>query len=212
MKPNAAFAAPFLALCFAVCGLSLAAPARAETVAEVASPNGRLKVQLDLTGEGRLAYRVSKDDRALIGDSRLGFILRNGRQFLRGLSVQTQSTRSADDTWEQPWGERRFVRNQYNELRASFAERDRDQRRFDMVFRVFDDGVGFRYEFPKQPALDDVQIQEELTEFAIARPATAWWIPAYEWNREEYLYSRTPLAEVGTAQTPMTLRTDDGTH
>ena len=131
---------------------------------------------------------------------------------LRGFELQGKTSRSADDTWEQPWGERRFVRDHYNELRAQFVERDHDRRRLDVVFRVFDDGVGFRYEFPKQPALDEVQIAEELTEFAIARPATAWWIPAYEWNREEYLYHRTPLAEVGTAQTPITLRTGDGTH
>jgi alpha-glucosidase len=186
--------------------------AQAATVAEVASPDGRTRVELDVSGEGRLAYRVARDGKPLIGDSRLGFLLRNGRQFLRGLELQAKASRSADDTWEQPWGERRFVRDHYNELRAQFVERDHDHRRLDVVFRVFDDGVGFRYEFPKQPALDEVQIAEELTEFAIARPATAWWIPAYEWNREEYLYQRTPLAEVGTAQTPITLRTDDGTH
>lgn len=189
-----------------------AGAAQAVTVAEVASPDGRTRVELDVSGEGRLAYRVARDGKPLIGDSRLGFLLRNGRQFLRGLELQAQASRSADDTWEQPWGERRFVRDHYNELRAQFVERDHDHRRLDVVFRVFDDGVGFRYEFPKQPALDEVQIAEELTEFAIARPATAWWLPAYEWNREEYLYQRTPLAEVGTAQTPITLRTDDGTH
>ena len=189
-----------------------AGAAQAATVAEVASPDGRTRVEVDVSGEGRLAYRVARDGKPLIGDSRLGFLLRNGRQFLRGLELQAQASRSADDTWEQPWGERRFVRDRYNELRAQFVERDHDHRRLDVVFRVFDDGVGFRYEFPKQPALDEVQIAEELTEFAIARPATAWWIPAYEWNREEYLYHRTPLAEVGTAQTPITLRTDDGTH
>lgn len=189
-----------------------ASAAQAATVAEVASPDGRTRVELDVSGEGRLAYRVARDGKPLIGDSRLGFLLRNGRQFLRGLELQDKATSSADDTWEQPWGERRFVRDHYNELRAQFVERDHDHRRLDVVFRVFDDGVGFRYEFPKQPALDEVQIAEELTEFAIARPATAWWIPAYEWNREEYLYQRTPLAEVGTAQTPITLRTDDGTH
>ena len=189
-----------------------ASAAHAATVAEVASPDGRTRVELDVSGEGRLAYRVARDGKPLIGDSRLGFLLRNGRQFLRGLELQDKATRSADDTWEQPWGERRFVRDHYNELRAQFVERDHDHRRLDVVFRVFDDGVGFRYEFPKQPALDEVQIAEELTEFAIARPATAWWLPAYEWNREEYLYHRTPLAEVGTAQTPLTLRTDDGTH
>ena len=192
--------------------LALAVPAHADTVAEVASPDGTLKVELDLNGEGRLAYRVSRRGQPLLADSRLGFILRNGRQFLRGLKLDTKATRGFDETWEQPWGERRFVRNHYNELRASFVESDRDQRRLDVVFRVFDDGVGFRYELPKQPGLDEVQIQEELTEFAIARSATAWWIPAYEWNREEYLYARTPLAEVGVAQTPITLRTDDGIH
>jgi len=192
--------------------LCLALPAQAATVAEIASPDGRLKVELDLNGEGRLAYRVSHDGKPLIGDSRLGFILRNDRQFLRGLKLDAQSARRYDATWEQPWGERRFVREHYNELRADFVESDRDRRRLNVVFRVFDDGIGFRYEFPKQPKLDEVQIQEELTEFAIARPATAWWIPAYEWNREEYLYHRTPLAEVGTAQTPITLRTEDGVH
>ena len=187
-------------------------PAQAETVAAVGSPDGTLQVELDLNGEGRLAYRVSRKGQPLLGDSRLGFILRNGRQLLRSLALDTQATRRFDETWEQPWGERRFVRNHYNELRASFVERDRDRRRVDVVFRVFDDGIGFRYELPRQAALDEVQIQEELTEFAIARPATAWWIPAYEWNREEYLYARTPLAEVGVAQTPITLRTADGTH
>jgi alpha-glucosidase len=192
--------------------LALAAPAWADTVATVASPDGTLKVELDLNGEGRLAYRVARRGEPLIADSRLGFILRNGREILRGLKLEGQSSRSADTTWEQPWGERRYVRDHYNELRARFVEGDRDHRRLELVFRVFDDGVGFRYELPKQPALDEVQIQEELTEFALARPATAWWIPAYEWNREEYLYQRTPLAEVGVAQTPITLRTADGTH
>ena len=192
---------------------ALSAPAaHADTVASASSPDGVLKVELDLNGEGRLAYRVSRKGVLLVADSRLGFLLRNDRQFLRNLKLESQSARSFDETWEQPWGERRFSRNHYNELRASFVEGDRDHRRLDVVFRVFDDGIGFRYEFPRQPKLDQVQIAEELTEFAIARPATAWWIPAYEWNREEYLYNRTPLAEVGVAQTPITLRTADGTH
>ena len=71
--------------------------------------------------------------------------------------------------------------------------RERAGRELVVVFRVFDDGVGFRYEFPQQPQLEDVDIVEELTEFAIAEPATAWWIPGGEWNRYEYLYNKTPL-------------------
>ena len=194
--------------------LALALPGfvHAEQVAQAASPDGRIVVQLELNGEGRLAYRVLRDGQPVLKDSRLGFIFRNDRQLLRGLQLERQASRSSDDTWEQPWGERRFVRDHYNELRATFVEKDHDKRRFDMVFRVFDDGVGFRYDVPAQPKLAEAQIVQELTEFAIARPATAWWIPAFEWNREEYLYHRTPLDAVAVAQTPITLRTDDGVH
>ena len=86
--------------------------------------------------------------------------------------LASQSTRSFDETWEQPWGESRFVRTHYNELRARFTETINLKRSFDVVFRVFDDGVGFRYEFPQQANLTDVIIDDELTEFAVAAPTT----------------------------------------
>ncbi|MCW4453857.1 glycoside hydrolase family 97 protein [Flavobacterium sp. MXW15] len=190
--------------------LAAAVPVHADTLAHVASPGGVLDVTLESQHEGRLAYRVERRGEAVIAPSRLGFLLGDGR-LERNLELVGQSSRSFDETWEQPWGERRLTRNRYNELRASFAEKGRD-RRFDVVFRVYDDGVGFRYEFPEQKAMDEARIRAELTEFALARPATAWWIPAFEWNREEYLYQRTPLSQVGTAQTPITLRTDGGLH
>jgi alpha-glucosidase len=188
------------------------APALAETVASVESPGKVLRVELDVGGEGRIGYRVQRKGQLLVDTSRLGFLLQDAQQLLRGFALTSQQTRSVDETWEQPWGERRYVRNHYNELRARFTETGSLKRALDVVFRVYDDGVGFRYEFPDQPQLRDVRISEELTEFAIAQPATAWWIPAFEWNREEYLYQRTPLTEVGIAQTPLTLRTADGTH
>jgi alpha-glucosidase len=181
-------------------------------VAKVASPNGRIEVHLDLDGDGRLSYSVQRDGKRIIAPSHLGFIFRNARQLLRNLSLSGQSTRSHDSHWEQPWGERRVIRDHYNELRAQFVEKDHDRRRFDMVFRVFDDGLGFRYDVPEQATLREAQIVQELTEFAIEPAATAWWIPALQWNREEYLYQRTPLAEVGIAQTPLTLRTEGGLH
>ncbi|AKC88413.1 glycoside hydrolase family 97 protein [Pseudoxanthomonas suwonensis] len=195
--------------------LAAALPAGAETLARIASPREVLTVTLESQHEGRLAYRVERNGEPVIAASRLGFLLGDGR-LERNLELVGQSRRSFDETWEQPWGERRLTRNRYNELRASFAEKASGGRsagrRFDVVFRVYDDGVGFRYEFPEQPATDQVRIRQELTEFAVARPATAWWIPAFEWNREEYLYSRTALSEVGVAQTPITLRTDRGLH
>ena len=121
-------------------------------------------------------------------------------------------TRSFDETWEQPWGERRYVRNRYNEMSVRLTEKNPPGRSLVVVFRVFDEGVGFRYEFPDQPQLRDVNIGDELTEFTIAEPGTAWWIPGGEWNRYEYLYRRTALDEVAQAHTPLTIRTDAGLH
>ena len=86
------------------------------------------------------------------------------------------------------------------------------QREMDVTFRLFDDGVAFRYTLPDQPNLHHANIAEELTQFAFAQPGTAWWKPAFEWNREEYLYDKTPLDAVGTAQTVMTVKLASGTH
>ncbi len=190
---------------------SLAVRAAPETVATVRSPGGVLEVALELD-EGRIAYRIARFGEPVIASSRLGFALRGAGKLERNFALASQATKNADSTWEQPWGEYRTIRDRHTELRARFTETIEPKRSLDVVFRVFDDGVGFRYEFPDQPSLRDVIIDDELTEFAIAAPATAWWIPAGEWNRYEYLYQRTPLDEVTQAHTPMTVRTDDGLH
>ncbi|NZA25275.1 glycoside hydrolase family 97 protein [Luteimonas sp. SJ-92] len=192
---------------------ALAQPATGERpVARVSSPDGSLEVAVTTDPEGRASYSVSRSGRAVIAPSRLGIMLTDAPKLERNLDLVEQRTRSHDETWEQPWGERRFVRDRHNELRVTFAERAGARRRFDVLFRAFDDGIGFRYDFPAQAELRQLNIADELTEFVLADPATAWWIPAQEWNRKEYVYQRTPLAEVGFAQTPFTLRTDDGLH
>lgn len=201
----------------ALLALAAALPAHARTLARLQSPGQVLSVTLEAQHEDRLAYRVEHRGKPVIAPSRLGFVLGDGR-LERNLELLDHSSRSVDETWEQPWGERRLTRNHYNELRARFAERPavagQPPRRIDVVFRVYDDGVGFRYEFPENPPGQPVHIRQELTEFTLADidRTTAWWIPAMEWNREEYLYQRTPLREIGTAQTPLTLRTGDGLH
>lgn len=191
--------------------LTAAMSAHAETVASVESPGKVLRVELDIT-EGRIGYRVMRGGLPVINTSALGFRLHDAEQLQRNFALTSHRARAFDETWEQPWGERRYVRNHYNELRARFTETINLKRALDVVFRVYDDGLGFRYEFPDQPQLKDVKIDDELTEFDVAQPSTAWWIPAGEWNRYEYLYNRTPLAEVGQAHTPITLRTDGGLH
>lgn len=186
--------------------------AMAQPAARVASPDGILSVEIQTDNDGRASYSVFRMGSPVITPSRLGFILTDAPKLERGLNVSAGQPRSVDETWEQPWGERRYVRNRFNEVRVTFTERTSLGRRFDVVFRVYDDGIGFRYEFPEQPNLREVRIGEELTEFNIATTGTAWWIPAWEWNREEYLYNRTPIEEVGDAQTPMTVRLEDGLH
>lgn len=188
------------------------ATAHAAPGPRVASPDGTLVVELATDNDGRPSYAVSRKGQPVIAASRLGFLLLDAPKFERNIEIVQPRTRSFDETWEQPWGERRYIRNHYNELTVTLKEKSKPFRRFDVVFRVFDDGVGFRYRFPKQPGLEQVKIGEELTEFSLARDATAWWIPAGEWNREEYLYHRTPVQQVGDAQTPITFRFDDGSH
>ncbi len=204
----------FLALS-GVSALAFGAPARAQSTPDTArasSPGGVLTVEVSTDGDGRPTYAVSRLGRPVVLPSWLGLLLTDAPKLERGLVMTAAEPVEVDDTWEQPWGERRFIRNHYREWRISFAERSGLARRFDIVFRLYDDGIGFRYDIPNQPGLTTVRIGAELTEFNLAEAGTAWWIPAWEWNREEYLYNRTPIDAVGSAQTPMTVRNESGLH
>jgi len=193
--------------------LSLLLPAGwAAPAAELVSPDGHLRVQVDFDKDGRALYAVMRDGQAVIAPSQLGFLLADTRKLDRGFMLESQSQRDFDETWEQPWGEQRFIRNRYRELHLVLRESENLQRHIELLIRAYDDGVAFRYVFPEQAQLKELRIAEELTEFNIARPGTAWWNTAQEWNREEYLYKRTPIDQVGLAQTPMTLRLDNGLH
>jgi alpha-glucosidase len=198
-----------------VSALAFGAPAVAQTAPAVitaSSPGGVLSVQVMADGDGRPMYAVTRLGRPVVTASKLGFILTDAPKLERGFALGTPVIRTADETWEQPWGERRFIRNHFTELRVPMTERAGLMRRMDVVFRLYDDGLGFRYEFPEQDALKVLKIGSELTEFTLAEDGEAWWIPAWEWNREEYLYNRTPIDAVGAAQTPMTVRNASGLH
>jgi alpha-glucosidase len=186
--------------------------AGAETVGTVSSPGNVLSVSVTVNDEGRPGYTVSRGGRLIVNESRLGFLLTDAPKLERNFRGDGVQTRSVDETWEQPWGERRYVRDRYNEMRVRLVEKTPLARALVVVFRAFDDGIGFRYEFPDQPRLREVNIGDELTEFTIADQGTAWWIPGGEWNRYEYLYRRTPLSEVAQAHTPLTIRTEAGLH
>ena len=194
----------------------LAAPAAAQQpaprVETVASPDGSIAVSITTDGDGRALYSVTRHGKPIVAPSRLGFLFTDARKIERNLKIDSAQRASKDETWDQPWGEWRTIRSHHNELRVRLMETTALARVMDVVFRVQDDGVGFRYEFPDQPNLKTANIAEELTEFNFAQPGTAWWKPAFLWNREEYLYNRTPIDAVGTAATPMTVKLSDGAH
>ena len=184
----------------------------ANEVASATSPGGTIRVGLTINGEGRVGYRVQRAGKPVIDESHLGFLLTDAPQMLRNFALVGKTTRDADATWEQPWGEWRTIRNHYREIDATFEERDKLKRRMQVQFRIYDNGVGFRIVFPEQPNLKTANIAEELTRFAVHSDGEAWWDPAFESNREEYLFNRTPISAIATAQTPMTMKLADGTH
>ena len=190
---------------------AVTAPAQAQDVS-VASPGNVLGVTFSLNGEGRMQYRVDRLGKAVIANSQLGFLLTDQPQMLRNFAIVGRRTRNHDETWQQPWGEDRTVRDHYRELAVDLEEKSALKRRVTIEFRVYDDGVGFRYSLPARAGGAATNIAEELTQFRVASEGRAWWAPAFESNREEYLYNATTIGGIATAQTPLTMVLADGTH
>lgn len=202
-----------MSLALAATGLiTLPTPTLAESLATASSPDGSISVELTTDGDGRLSYAVNRKGTPIIAPSKLGFLFTDVAKIDRHISVTDQGIRDFDATWTQPWGEWATIRNNYRELKVQLKESTAMARAFAVTFRVYNDGVGFRYEFPDQPNMAQTNIADELTEFAFAQDGTAWWKPAFLWNREEYLYNKTPLSAVSTAATPITMKLADGTH
>ena len=191
--------------------LTLLAPVWLHAQVGVASPDARNRVTVEVR-EGRLYYSLARDGRALVLPSLLGFEFRGAAPLRDGVRITDTTRTSHDEWWTQPWGEVARVHDHHNELAVSVEETAAPNRRFTLRVRSFNDGVGFRYEFPAQPGLGAFEITEELTEFALADNARAWWI-ASNWprkDRSEELYSAGPVSTLDSVQTPLTLETRDG--
>lgn len=184
--------------------------AGADSPTELFSPDGRIAFVLKSDDFGAPSYSVSFDGRQVIRNARLGLRFRVQAGFDSGLELAGKKRSSRNETWEQPWGERRLVRDHHEEGLFRFV--DRQGRHFDLRVRLFDDGLGFRYEVPEQKDFQSVDIVDELTEFSLPETATAWWIPGRRYNRYEYLYRKTGLDAVEMAHTPFTVRTAEGVY
>jgi len=194
----------------------VAAAARAQPSAAplaVASPDGKNVVGVEVR-EGRLVYHVRRDGRWVLTPSSLGFAFRGQPALQDSLRVVSTERSAFDSTFALPWGEVARVRDHHRELRVAVEETRAPRRRFVLAVRAFDDGVAFRYEFPEQPALREFEVQDELTEFALADNARAWWIASDRprLDRSEQLYSSGPVSTLDSVQTPLTMTTASGTH
>ncbi|MBD3224966.1 MAG: glycoside hydrolase family 97 protein [Caldithrix sp.] len=173
----------------------------------VHSPDGNVKVQF-MVDNGWAYYKVHYGSVAIIDASRLGFELKNQPDLLDSLQVISTEERNVDHTWQTVWGTQNSIRNHYRELTVHLQEQSKPHRNMDIIFRIFNDGVGFRYSLPQQDYLQDIQITSEITEFDFNGNHLCWWIPN-DYDSYERLYRTTPLREVPAANTPFTLRLEN---
>ena len=217
----------------------------------LSSPDGKLEMSFHLTGDGTPEYTLDYDGRPVILSSGMGFELRGVLKAQKidynadgtvtksdwkpceslhdGFVVESVERSSHDETWTPVWGEEDSIRNHYNELAVNLVQAS-TERRLVIRFRLFNDGLGFRYEFPSQKNLNYFVIKEELTQFAMTADHTAWWIPG-DYDTQEYNYTQCRLSEISKhfkealtgndsqtpfsingVQTSLQLRTDEGLY
>lgn len=210
----------------AVAGLSLLT-SKAHA-ADITSPSGNIVLKAEVV-DSVPVYSISFNGLTVVKPSKLGFKLADGPDMVDGFRLEATSQSTFDETWQPVWGENKDIRNHYNEL-VVMLEQPRCYRKMNIRFRVYDDGVGFRYEFPQNGVLNYFIIEEECTQFAMAGDHKAWWI-AGDYDTQEYDYTESRLSEIrallpGTiypnasqtqfsptgVQTSLQMKTDDGLY
>jgi len=184
----------------------------AQTVS-VSSPDGKLV--LSVNDDQAPSYQLTFNGQPVINSSTLGMSFKKVAAFDQSFKIAMSKTASQHTTWQQPWGERKHIVDHHNELYVTFSANRDNAHTYNVRFRIFNDGIGFRYEVPKQKGLDGlIEITNEATQFIIAesKKPTAWWIPARGWNRYEYTYNTTSFDQIESVHTPFTFKNDQGVH
>ena len=172
---------------------------------ELKSPDGNLLMRFEVNGEGTPVYELTYKRKPVIKPSRLGLEI-EGFSLRKAFTLKGVETATFDETWTPVWGEVKAIRNHYNEMTATLHQADGD-RTMVIRFRLYDDGLGFRYEFPQQKSLNYFVIKEEYSEFAMAGDHKAFWIPG-DYDTQEYDYTESRLTEIrGLMQTAITPNT-----
>ncbi|WP_101543138.1 glycoside hydrolase family 97 protein [Bacteroides cutis] len=171
--------------------LFISSTAMAESIT---SPNGQLQLNFSVNDQGEPVYALFYKGKAVINPSKLGLELKNDPGLMNGFTLADVKTVTLDETWEPVWGEVKKIRNHYNELAVTLKQKAQD-RNMIIRFRLFDDGLGFRYEFPLQKNLNYFVIKEEHSQFAMTGDHTAFWIPG-DYDTQEYDYTESKLSEI----------------
>ena len=217
-----------LILFFSVLAASCSSVTEMEQIHTMTSPDGRLEMTLYMDGQGTPFYALEYQERDVILPSSLGFELSCG-SFRDGFEVQSVDTLTFDEIWEPVWGEEDRIRNHYKEAAIDLVQTSTG-RLMTVRFRLYDDGLGFRYEFPSQEGMDSFTVKEELTQFALGADHVAWWIPC-DYDTQEYEYTQSRLSQIESlmpevldandpqttyslngVQTSLQMRTDDGMY
>ncbi len=180
---------------------------QAQKTFKLYSPDKTLELTVQ-EKKGEVSYALKKDGKPLLGSSNLGFALKEG-DLSKDFKIVETKTSSKDESWSQPWGEEIDVRNHYNELFVELKQKKGEKRALNIRFRAFDDGIGFRYEFPKQTNLDKFTITDEKTTFDFLKDHKSW---SLSYNAEFYegLYRDRALSKLDTISTPLTIETENG--
>jgi len=197
--------------------------------AMVQSPGKIIEVKFLLNEEGQPGYMVSFKSETVIDESFFGFSFRDIEPMKTGFTIEKISKSTFDETWEMPWGEQREVRNHYNEMIVALTENEGLKRKLNIHFKVYDDGLGFRFEFPDHPEIGEVIIMDEHTQFNLTGDHQTWWTPG-DWDIYEHLFNTTKFTEIdalskrdhpnlaqtyipeNSVNTPVTMRTSTGLH
>ena len=177
----------FIAICFTFVTFLV----KAESIS---SPSGNITLKFTLSEQGMPTYQIEYKGIQVIKPSTLGFKIKEGKSLFNHFRLKKSSTSTYDEIWKPVWGESSIIRNHYNELLVEL-EKTSDACFINIRFRVYDDGVGFRYEFPSQPNLSYFVIKEECTQFAMSGDHTAWWIPG-DYDTQEFDYTESKLSEI----------------
>ena len=171
--------------------LFMSSAAMAESIT---SPNGQLQLNFSVNSQGEPVYELFYKGKAVIKPSKLGLELKNDPGLMNGFTLADTQTSTFDETWEPVWGEVKQIRNHYNEMSVTLDQKAQD-RNIIIRFRLFDDGLGFRYEFPLQKNLNYFVIKEERTQFAMTGDHKAFWIPG-DYDTQEYDFTESKLSEI----------------